>query len=68
MKIWTNNKFKGFWPVGTAAVVVADTAKVAADYLSMFLQDKRLENAKEEDMVEFPFLEGHVRILRDGDY
>ena len=68
MKIWTNNKFKGFWPVGTAAVVIADTATEAADYLSMFLQDKGLENAKVSDMEEMPFLDGQVNILCDGNY
>ena len=68
MKIWTNNKFDGYWPVGTAAVVVADTAENAADYLSVFLREKNLPDAKKEDMEEMNFIDGEVRILSDGNY
>lgn len=68
MKIWTNNKFKGFNPVGSAAVVVAPTAQQAADYLSMFLREIGLDDAKIEDMKEMSFIDGQVSILCDGDY
>lgn len=67
MKLWTNNKFKGFHPVVTAAVVVADNATDAADFLSIFLEARGLEPAKVEDMEEMIFVEGQVRILCDGD-
>ncbi len=68
MKLWTNNKFEGFWPVGAGAVVVAETADQAADFLSLFLNEIGLDNAKEEDMEEMPFVDGQVRILVDGNY
>lgn len=68
MKLWTNNQFKGRYPVGTGAVVVADTAEEAADYLSLFLNEIGLPNAKIEHMEEMPFVDGQVRILCDGDY
>ena len=68
MKIWTNAKFEGFYPVGSAAVVIAENASDAADYLSMFLSELGLENAKEEDMEELLFVDGQVRILCDGNY
>ena len=68
MKLWANNKFKGFYPVGTAAVVVANNATDAADFLSMFLEEKGLDPAKVEDMEEMPFVDGQVSILCDGNY
>ena len=68
MKLWTNNEFKGHYPVGVGAVVVAETADDAADYLSMFLNKRGLPNAKAEQFKEMPFVDGQVTILSDGDY
>jgi len=68
MKLWTNNEFEGYDPVGTAAVVVADTAEEAAEYLNMFLAEKNLPNTTADLMKEMPFVDGQVRILCDGDY
>ena len=68
MKLWTNTKFTGHCPVGTAAVVVAPTARQATDYLNLFLAEEGLEDAAPEDMEEVPFTDGEVRILRNGSY
>jgi len=68
MKIWVNNKFEGHWPVGTAAVVIAETEKDAAEYLSLFLRESGLPDAEPEDMELMPFEDGEVRILADGNY
>lgn len=68
MKLWTNNKFEGFYPVGSAAVVIAETVEDATDYLSFFLNEIGLENAEIEDMKEMPLVNGQVRILCDGNY
>ena len=68
MKIWTNNKFKGYWPVGTAAVVIADSPEQAADYLNVFLAEKNLPDCKPDQFEEMPFIDGEVRILNDGEY
>lgn len=68
LKIWTNNSFEGFWPVGTAAVVVATTAANAAAYLTLKLIDLGLDPASEDDMQEIPFIDGHVSVLHDGNY
>ena len=67
-RIWTNNKFEGYWPVGTAAVVIADTAEKAAGYLNFLLCERGLGKAKAEDMIEMEFEDGRVRILCDGNY
>ena len=68
MKIWTNNEFKGHYPVGTAAIVIAETAEDAADYLSLFLNERGLPNAKAEQFKEMAYKEGQTRILADGNY
>lgn len=68
MKIWTNNKFEGHWPVGTAAVVIAETAKDACEYLNIELKKEGLRDANIEDMEELPQVEATIRILNDGAY
>ena len=68
MKIWTNNKFEGHYPVGVGAVVVAEDAEDAAVYLSVFLHEVGLPDALSEEMEEMLFVEGQVSILADGNY
>lgn len=69
MKVWTNNKFKGYYPVGTAAVVVAKTADMATLMLNDELEKEGLpRSAKEEDFVIMPTSKSSVRILADGNY
>jgi hypothetical protein len=68
MKVYTCNKFTGYWPVGCAAVVWADDEQEAAEKLNLSLQNQGLMgDAKSESMLEFPGLD-HVRILNDGNY
>ena len=68
MKIWTNKEFTGHYPVGTAAVVIAETAEDAADYLNLFLAEAGLGECKVTQFIELPFVDGQVSILNDGDY
>lgn len=68
MKLWINTNFEGHYPVGVGAVVVADSADDAADYLSMFLNERGLPNAKADQFREMPFVGGQVEILADGNY
>ncbi len=68
MKIWTNNEFAGHWPVGTAAVVVAETPEDAAEYLNMFLAERGLGPCEAKQFKEMPFEDGQVAILSDGNY
>lgn len=71
MNIYTNTTFRGHWPVGTAAVVRAETDVEAAELLSEMLKEYGLEQTvMPKDMILFP---DHpkavpVRILNDGDY
>lgn len=68
MKIWTNNSFKGFYPVGTAAVIVAESKKKAVNYLDKALKEIGLEKSCPDDMKELLIVEGNVQILHDGNY
>lgn len=71
VKVWTNNKFTGHWPVGSAAVVRAKTAQDAADALNHVLREYHslTGDAKIEDMLEFPDRDSEtVRVIFDGNY
>ena len=69
MKVWTNNYFRGYWPVGSAAVVVANTPEEASSLLNEKLKEMGLEgDAKPEDMDQLKTNKPLVRVLNDGDY
>lgn len=69
MNIYTNNQFTGYYPVGSAAIVRADSPKAAADKLNHMLKLMDLPgDAKAKDMKPFPDGVETVRILVDGDY
>lgn len=70
MKVWTNNKFTGHYPIGAAAVVVAESAEDAAFYLALEFKKCGLktEFAKAGDFEELPLKMGHVTVLCDGNY
>lgn len=69
MGVFTCNNFKGFWPVGASAVVVADTESDAAKSLEKYLERMGLEQrVSPEQMVYLPTDQDIVRILNDGDY
>lgn len=69
MKTYTNNKFTGHYPVGTAAIVRASSPEEAALFLNGTLKQAGLDgDAKAEDMVEWPAKREVVRILVDGNY
>lgn len=69
MKVWANTKFTGHWPVGSAAVVVADTPEFAAYLLNQELIGRKLDaSAKAEDMVLIPTDRNHTVVLVDGNY
>lgn len=69
MKVWTNTQFEGHWPVGVAAVVIADTRGQAAQMLNQALLSRGLSaTAKEDQFDPLPTNKPLVVILRDGDY
>lgn len=69
MKVYTCTSFQGRYPVGTAAVVVASSAKCAAELLSVELLAWDLPNKiLPEQMAELDLSAPDVVILCDGDY
>lgn len=69
-QVFTNTTFKGMYPTGTAAVVVADTNVDAAALLNLELKELGLEGSKvrPEDMVMVQTYQPKAIILCDGDY
>ena len=63
--IWTCNTFTGYYPVGTAAVVEAETAEQASAKLVVELDKIGLPQREPPRMVPFY---GGVVILDDGNY
>lgn len=69
MKVWTNTEFQGRWPVGVAAVCVAENAVAAASMLNDDLESRGLpRSAKPEQFVAMSVDVPQARILCDGDY
>lgn len=69
MPVYTNNEFIGRWPVGSAAVVTADTPERAAELLAAELTRIGLrQTVKVADMKPFESTQESVVILCDGDY
>ncbi|MFY3647755.1 hypothetical protein ACOTET_26675 [Achromobacter xylosoxidans] len=69
MPVYTNNEFIGRWPVGSAAVVTADTPERAAELLAAELTRIGLrKTVKVADMKPFESTQESVAILCDGDY
>ena len=66
MKTFTCNTFNGHYPVGTAAIVTAKSAKDAAKKLEAVLVEHGLPQQIVPAMMK-PFATG-VRILCDGNY
>lgn len=69
MKVWTNTQFTGLWPVGTAAVVVADTQAEAAVLLNAELDKRGLTgDATPEQFQPLKTNRPLAVVLRDGEY
>ena len=69
MKVWLNNEFQGHYPVGTAAVVAAESAEEAAELLNSALLSIGLSaSATATQFEELNTLTQNVIILCDGSY
>lgn len=69
MRIFACKSFKGHWPVGTAAIITAETADVAAEMLEKELKDIGLhQEICSEQMIEIDASCPSILILNDGDY
>ncbi len=69
LRVWCNTDFEGVYPVGTAAVVVADTRYAAEAMLNAELASRHLpESAKADDFYELPLGGPTTLVLNDGNY
>lgn len=69
MKIFYCTNFRGVYPVGTSAVIVATSIGLAAYMLEQELKKAGLEqNISANDLVEINPFEQQVLILNNGDY
>jgi len=67
MKVYYSTDFKGFWPVGTAAIVIAEDEAQAKSLLELQIKDAGLPPSK-FTVKELETSETKAIILRDGDY
>ena len=67
MKVFICNDFEGFYPTGTAAVIVAETITEAESRLVDELVRIGLKN-QSVTLTEIPLDVVSVIILNDGDY
>lgn len=78
MKVFTSTSFKGLYPVGTAAVIVAESKEQALELLVKQLQatglyseepfNRRNDRLTVDNLVEVPLDKPSVDILNNGDY
>lgn len=69
MKVWSYVGFDGFYPVGTSAVIVANTAEQAVELLNNELVGMLLPpSATLEKVKQIKTTTPIVVILNDGNY
>ena len=69
MKVYMNNTFSGHYPVGSAAVVVAENKQSAAAMLSEILTRNGLsQEVTPSSMMEVDLNKPNTYLLADGEY
>lgn len=69
MKVYTCTAFKGHYPVGASAVVIAQSRMQARQMLLEELKEIGLEqDVKEADIEQLSLSRASVHILQDGNY
>jgi hypothetical protein len=68
MKVFVERTFTGFWPVGTAAVIVADTKQRAEELLRDALAARGLTPDQRLQLEELETAMEQAIVLRDGNY
>jgi hypothetical protein len=67
-KVFTCNDFTGHWPVGSAAIIVAEAESEARDILDAALKLRGLKLKETDTLTELPLESDGCVILCDGDY
>lgn len=74
MKVWTCTNFKGRYPVGTCAIIIAETVEQARDLLQAELdraglkQDRYMQPIPLDYLDEVELIQSRAEILLDGNY
>jgi hypothetical protein len=68
MKVFTCTTFDGHHPVGTAAVVIAESEHLARRALDRQLRSQGLMLDPEDEMVELDTFDEQAIVLHNGDY
>lgn len=70
MRLWTCNDFKGHWPVGSAAVVLAENEDRARELLDAAIKGRSLPDGLQSDepIVEVDMGVEQAIVLCDGNY
>lgn len=69
MKVYFNTEFNGRWPVGTAAIVAAESPERAAELLKAKLARVGLsQDVRPGSMILFEYQKEAAVLLCDGDY
>lgn len=68
MRLFTTTDFQGHWPVGTSAVIVADSNVHAVELMQEALKDEGLDHRQSFTMQEIDPTQPKAHILQNGDY
>lgn len=70
LRIFTCTNFKGHWPVGSAAVIIAENESDARSELWNTLKSRGLGNddPSKWELIEIEPTSTQIRILCDGQY
>jgi len=70
--VYSCSDFKGFWPVGVSAIVVANDRREAKKLLTEALEKRELKfidgAGKEPTFQEIDITKPSATIIRDGEY
>lgn len=66
MRVFVSADFSGYWPVGAAAVVIAESVEQATELLSRELTDRALKF--DGTLQEINTTKPHAFVLLDGEY
>lgn len=69
MNVYVNTSFRGHYPVGVCAVVMAETAAEAAKLLEVELKEHGLkQEVQEKYMRKIQNVRPQAFVIQDGDY
>jgi hypothetical protein len=68
MRLFVTTDFEGHYPVGTAALMVAEDEEMARAMLNLALEPTGLRLKPTDMVMEISLHSAFAMVLRDGDY